>query len=107
MAAGKRSRNTIRRPNGRARSMWSHARKSREIDLHGMLVSDAIARVSVAIDEAVKRREVRIRINHGKGTGTLRHEVRAMLRAHPSVRGYQPAPRETGGDGVTEVDLRI
>jgi hypothetical protein len=56
MAAGKRSRNTIRRPNGRARAMWQHARKSREIDLHGMLVSDAIARVSVAIDEAVKRR---------------------------------------------------
>ena len=70
-------------------------------------VDDAIIRVSVAIKEAVKRREVRIRINHGKGTGTLRHEVRAMLRAHPAVRGYRPAPNETGGDGVTEVDLRI
>ena len=87
--------------------MWAHSRKFREIDLHGMMVEDAIARVSVAINEAVKRREVRIRINHGKGTGTLRHEVRAMLRAHPSVRGYRPAPNETGGDGVTEVDLRI
>jgi DNA mismatch repair protein MutS2 len=87
--------------------MWAHSRKFREIDLHGMLVDDAIARVSVAIDEAVKRREIRIRINHGKGTGTLRREVRAMLRAHPSVRGYVPAPNETGGDGVTEVDLRV
>ncbi|TMB66222.1 MAG: hypothetical protein E6J43_10725, partial [Chloroflexi bacterium] len=84
MAAGKRSRNSIRRPNRRAASMWAHSRKFREIDLHGMMVEDAIARVSVAINEAVKRREVRIRINHGKGTGTLRHEVRAMLRAHPS-----------------------
>ena len=82
-------------------------RDSLALDLHGMMVEDAIARVSVAINEAVKRREVRIRINHGKGTGTLRHEVRAMLRAHPSVRGYRPAPNETGGDGVTEVDLRI
>jgi len=107
MAAGKSSRNSIRRPNRRAAAMWSHARKSREIDLHGMIVDDAITRVSVAINEAVKRREVRIRINHGKGTGTLRHEVRAMLRAHPSVRGYRPAPPETGGDGVTEVDLRV
>ena len=106
MASGKRSRNSIRRPNRRAASMWAHSRKFREIDLHGMMVEDAIARVSVAINEAVKRREVRIRINHGKGTGTLRHEVRAMLRAHPSVRGYRPAPNETGGDGVTEVDLR-
>jgi len=107
MASGKRSRNTTRRPNRRATAMWAHSRKFRELDLHGMMVEDAIARVSVAINEAVKRREVRIRINHGKGTGTLRHEVRAMLRAHPSVRGYRPAPNETGGDGVTEVDLRI
>jgi DNA mismatch repair protein MutS2 len=106
MGTGKRSRNSIRRPNRRAAAMWAHSRKFTEIDLHAMVVDDAIARVSVAIIEAIKRREVRIRINHGKGTGTLRHEIRAMLRDHPSVRGYSPAPRETGGDGVTEVDLR-
>ena len=87
--------------------MWAHSRKFREIDLHGMIVDDAITRVSVAITEAVKRREVRIRINHGKGTGTLRHEIRAMLREHPSVRGYRPASPVTGGDGVTEVDIRV
>jgi DNA mismatch repair protein MutS2 len=107
MAAGKRSRNTIRRPNKRAAAMWAHSRKFREIDLHGMLVDDAITRVRVAITEAVKRRETRIRVNHGKGTGTLRHEVRAMLAEHPAVRGYARAPRETGGDGVTEVDLKF
>jgi len=107
MPASKRSRNSIRRPNRRAAAMWAHSRKFREIDLHGMMVDDAVARVSVAIKEAVKRREVRIRINHGKGTGTLRHEVRAMLRAHPAVRGYRPAPAETGGAGVTEVDIKI
>jgi DNA mismatch repair protein MutS2 len=96
-----------KRPNRRAASMWAHSRKFSEIDLHGMLVADAITRVSVAINEAVKRREVRIRINHGKGTGTLRHEIRETLRAHPAVRGYRPAPPETGGDGVTEVDIRV
>jgi DNA mismatch repair protein MutS2 len=107
MTGSRRERNASQRPNPRARSMWSHARKFREIDLHGMIVADAIIRVSEAISDAVKSREIRIRINHGKGTGTLRHEVRAMLRAHPAVRGYRPAPRETGGDGVTEVDLRV
>jgi len=95
------------RPNRRAASMWTHARRFREIDLHGMIVDDAIIRVTGAINDAVKSREIRIRINHGKGTGTLRHEIRAMLREHPAVRGYRPAPRETGGDGVTEVDLRV
>jgi DNA mismatch repair protein MutS2 len=87
--------------------MWAHASKFREIDLHGMVVDDAIIRVSEVITDAVKKREVRIRINHGKGTGTLRHEIRAMLRAHPAVRGYRPASQVTGGDGVTEVDLRV
>ena len=101
------ARSASKRTNPRARSMWTHARKFREIDLHGMIVDDAIIRVSETITDAIKSREVRIRINHGKGTGTLRHEVRAMLRAHPAVRGYRPAPRETGGDGVTEVDLRV
>lgn len=87
--------------------MWAHSRKFREIDLHGMIVADALILVSEAISDAVKSREIRIRINHGKGTGTLRHEIRAILREHPAVRGYRPAPRETGGDGVTEVDIRI
>jgi DNA mismatch repair protein MutS2 len=102
-----RSRRTIRRPNKRAAAMWAHSRKFREIDLHGMIVDDAITRVSEAISDAIKSREVRIRLNHGKGTGALRHEIRAMLRAHPAVRGYRPAPSATGGDGVTEVDIRV
>ena len=72
-----------------------------------MIVDDAIIRVSETITDAIKKREVRIRLNHGKGTGTLRHEIRAMFRAHPAVRGYRPASRVTGGDGVTEVDLRV
>jgi DNA mismatch repair protein MutS2 len=87
--------------------MWKHTRKFREVDLHGMIVDHAIMRVSETINDAIKAREIRIRINHGKGMGTLRHEIRTMLRAHPSVRGYRPAPPETGGDGVTEVDLRV
>ena len=108
MPARRRSaRNAAQRPNPRAASMWAHSRRFREIDLHGMIVDDAIIRVTEAINDAVKSREIRIRINHGKGTGTLRHEIRAMLRQHPAVRGFRPAPREIGGDGVTEVDLRI
>ncbi len=88
-------------PNRRAATMWKHIRKFREVDLHGMIVDQAIIKVSETINDAIKSREIRIRINHGKGTGTLRHEIRAMLRAHPEVRGYRPAPKETGGDGVT------
>ncbi len=95
-----------KRPNRRAATMWAHTRKFREIDLHGMIVDQALMQVAEAINDAVKHREIRIRINHGKGTGTLRTEIRTMLRQHPAVRGYRPASQVTGGDGVTEVDLR-
>jgi DNA mismatch repair protein MutS2 len=103
----RRADSKSKRPNRRAAAMWAHTRKFREIDLHGKIVDQALLEVAEAINDAVRRREVRIRINHGKGTGTLRSEVREMLRQHPAVRGYRPAPRETGGDGVTEVDLRV
>ncbi len=96
-----------KRPNRRAAAMWAHTRKLREIDLHGLIVDQALMQVAEAINDAVKRREIRIRINHGKGTGTLRAEIRTMLRQHPAVRGYRPASPVTGGDGVTEVDLRV
>ena len=96
-----------KRPNRRAAAMWANTRKFREIDLHGKIVDQALLEVAEAINDALKHREVRIRINHGKGTGTLRSEIRTMLRRHPAVRGYRPASPVTGGDGVTEVDLKI
>lgn len=96
-----------KRPNRRAAAMWAHTRKFREVDLHGMIVDQALLQVAETINDAVKHRELRIRINHGKGTGALRSEIREMLRRHPAVRGYRPASPVTGGDGVTEVDLRI
>jgi DNA mismatch repair protein MutS2 len=103
----KSAANKGKRPNRRAATMWAQTRKFREIDLHGMIVDQALMQVADAINDAVKHREIRIRINHGKGTGTLRSEIRTMLRQHPAVRGYRPASPVTGGDGVTEVDLRI
>ncbi len=69
-----------KRPNRRAATMWAHTRKFREIDLHGKIVDQALLEVAEAINDALKHREVRIRINHGKGTGTLRNEIRTMLR---------------------------
>lgn len=102
-----RRSNAGKRPNRRAAQVWASTRKFREIDLHGMIVDQALLLVAEAINDAVKHREVRIRINHGKGTGALRSEIREMLRRHPSVRGYRPASPITGGDGVTEVDLRV
>jgi DNA mismatch repair protein MutS2 len=99
--------NARKRPNRRAATMWAHTRKFREIDLHGKIVDQALLEVAEAINDAVKHREIRIRINHGKGTGALRAEIRTMLRQHPMVRGYRPASPVTGGDGVRSGPPRL
>jgi DNA-nicking Smr family endonuclease len=48
----------------------------------------------------------RIRIIHGKGTGTLRRTVEAVLQHLPEVVSYHPAPEESGGWGAMTVQLK-
>ena len=46
-----------------------------------------------------------IRIIHGKGTGKLRQEVRACLKAHPYVTSFEEGGDKEGGEGVTVAKL--
>ena len=48
----------------------------------------------------------RVRIIHGKGTGTLRRSVHAILARLPEVAAFCLAPPEAGGWGVTLVTLQ-
>jgi DNA-nicking Smr family endonuclease len=47
-----------------------------------------------------------VRIIHGKGTGTLRRTVHAILARLPEVVAFALAPEEAGGWGATVVRLR-
>jgi len=51
------------------------------------------------------RRIHRVRVIHGKGTGTLRATVHAHLRRSRAVRGFAQGDETSGGWGATIVTL--
>jgi DNA mismatch repair protein MutS2 len=76
-----------------------------EIDLRGETVNEALKRLERYLDEAALASLPWVRVIHGKGTGTLRREVRRFVDDHPLVSSYESAARREGGDGATVVRL--
>ena len=79
--------------------------KPDELDLHGMTVEEAIPLVEQFLNRSARARQHRVWIVHGKGTGTLRSEVRSYLKGHRLVYHCSPADGSRGGDGCTQVEL--
>ena len=76
-----------------------------EMDLRGLRVDEAVARVDTALNDAALDGASLLRIIHGKGTGALRRAIREYLADHPLVQmaGEGEGP---GGEGVTVAQLR-
>jgi len=66
-------------------------RVQREIDLHGLTVAQAKAALREFLVEAIEARVRCVRIIHGKGTGTLRRTVHAVLGRLPDVASFRLA----------------
>ena len=77
-----------------------------ELDLHTFRPSDLPDLLDDYLEECLRAGIHRVRIVHGKGSGTLRKRVQAILAHHPLVRGWRPAPAEAGGWGATLAELR-
>jgi DNA-nicking Smr family endonuclease len=76
------------------------------LDLHAFAPREVGELIPEWID-ACKARGIReLRIVHGKGSGTLRRTVHAILERRPDVLAYRLAPAERGGWGATLVSLR-
>ncbi len=76
-----------------------------QLDLRGLTAEEALLRLDRYLDQATMARLPWVRIVHGKGTGTLRREVRRLLGEHPLVTRYESATERDGGDGVTLAHL--
>ena len=76
-----------------------------EINVIGMTVEEASARVDKFLDEAVLARRTQIRIVHGHGTGALRKGLGEFLKTHPLVARSEFETEERGGKAITVVEL--
>ncbi|MBS3814608.1 endonuclease MutS2 [Candidatus Bipolaricaulota bacterium] len=76
-----------------------------EINVRGMNVREALREVDKYLDRLIRADRTKGRILHGKGTGTLRRNIRNHLRSSNLVeKCYGPPPSE-GGEGVTIFEL--
>jgi dsDNA-specific endonuclease/ATPase MutS2 len=75
-------------------------------DLHSVPPRDVKAVVEEYLREACRLGFRALRIIHGRGVGTQREIVRAILARTPFVRDYSDAPPEAGGRGATVITLK-
>lgn len=76
------------------------------LDLHTFRPAEVKHLVPGYLRECHAAGILQVRIIHGKGTGTLRETVHALLRRDPLVRAFALADETGGGWGATVVELR-
>ncbi len=77
-----------------------------ELDLHTFQPEDLGELLPAYLEECAARGLNDVRIIHGKGTGTLRETVRALLERSPLVQSFRPGDTLSGSWGATIVTLR-
>ncbi len=88
-------------------SQGGEGAESGEINVIGMTVEEACARVDKFLDEAALANRNRVRIITGHGTGALRKGLGTFLSTHPLVEKHGFETEENGGKAITVVDLRM
>lgn len=80
--------------------------QDRVVDVRGKRVEEAIALLEIQLDTASIHQEDRIKIIHGHGTDSLKKAIRSHLSRSVYVKKWQAGTAETGGDGLTWVELK-
>ena len=66
------------------------------VDLHGLPVEEALARVIEEIDRSLLRGADRVEVVHGKGAGRIRDALHRHLASMPVVAAFRLDPRNAG-----------
>jgi DNA-nicking Smr family endonuclease len=77
------------------------------IDLHTFRPGEIRSVVEAYLEAAVEAGLEEVRLIHGRGIGSQRRSVRALLSRHPDVLRFADAPADRGGWGATIAWLRI
>lgn len=76
------------------------------LDLHAFRPRDLGDLIPDYLEACRERGILSIRIIHGKGTGTLRETVHALLRRRDDVADFRLGDETSGGWGATLVTLK-
>lgn len=76
------------------------------LDLHAFAPGDVRHLVPDYLDECRRLGIHQVRIIHGKGNGSLRRTVHAILERTASVHAYRIADLDAGSWGATLVELK-
>ena len=91
----------------RGQASISFADNDRTLDLRGKTVEEAISQLELTLDRATEQNEDRLKIIHGHGTEILKKSIRTYLSRSVYVRKWKAGNSESGGDGVTWVELGL
>ncbi len=78
-----------------------------EVHLRHLTVDEALLKLDQYIHDAFMAGLYRVKVVHGKGTGTLRKTAHEQLAKHPLVKSYRLGKYGEGGTGVTIVELSL
>ena len=77
-----------------------------ELDLHTFRPAEVSRLIDSYLGACQSRGLREVRIVHGKGTGTLRETVHAILRRSPLVESFRLGNETSGGWGATLATLK-
>lgn len=79
---------------------------SSELDVRGERYEAALKSLDSYLDAAILAGYARVTIIHGRGTGALQKGVHQALKQHRSVKDFEFAPMNVGGNGATIVTFK-